>query len=101
MEDCGELPERDQGQFEGHRTFRAIEAHTDTSSPARQENGGIHAEPPYFVTHFHQDGGVAQWQNGIFGVSWHGISFGTRTLCAVHMNGFHGRQSQVKTPPHR
>jgi hypothetical protein len=41
MEDFGELPEGDQGQFEGHRTFRALEAHADTSLAGRQENGAV------------------------------------------------------------
>jgi hypothetical protein len=60
-------PEGDQGQFEGHRTFRALEAHADTSLAGRQENGGVHAEAPDFASDFHQDGGVGEWQNGIFG----------------------------------
>ena len=76
MEDFGELPEGDQGQFEGHRTFRALEAHADTSLAGRQENGGVHAEAPDFASYLHQDGGVGEWQNGIFGVSWHGVSLG-------------------------
>ena len=98
MEDFGELPEGDQRQFEGHRTFRALEAHADTSLTGRQENGGVHAEAPDFASYFHQDGGVGQWQNGIFRVSWHGVSLGTgKHFCAVHMNGFQGRQSQVRT----
>ena len=102
MEDFSELPEGDQGQFEGHQTFRALEAHADTSLAGRQENGGIHAEAADFASDLHQDGGVGEWQNGIFGVSWHGVFVGRRKhFCAVHMNGFQGRQSQVKTPPSR
>ncbi len=76
MEDFGELPEGDQRQFEGHRTFRALEAHADTSLTGRQENGGVHAEAPDFASYFQQDGGVGEWQNGIFGVSGHGVSLG-------------------------
>jgi hypothetical protein len=85
MEDFGELPEGDQGQFEGHRTFRALEAHADTSLAGRQENGGVHAEAPDFASDLHQDGGVGEWQNGIFGVSWHGVSLGAgNTLRRPH-----------------
>ena len=97
MEDFGELPERDQRQFEGHRTFWAFEAHADASSAGRQENSGVHAEAADVGSYLYQDGGVGQWQNGIFGVSWHGVSLGAGILCAVHMNGFPGRQSQVRS----
>jgi hypothetical protein len=76
MENFGELPEGDQGQFEGHRTFRALEAYTNTSLAGRQENSGVHAEAPDFASDLHQEGGVGEWQNGIFGVSWHGVSLG-------------------------
>ena len=85
MENFGELPEGDQGQFEGHRTFRALEAYTDTSLAGRQESGGVHAEAPDFASDLHQDGGVGEWQNGIFGVSWHGVSLGAgNTLRRPH-----------------
>jgi hypothetical protein len=76
MEDFGELPERDQRQLEGHGTLRAVEAYTDTSLAGRQKNGGVHAEAPGFAGYLHQDGGVSEWLNGIFGVSWHGVSLG-------------------------
>jgi hypothetical protein len=61
MEDFGELPERDQRQFEGHRTFRALEAHADTSLAGRQENGGVHAEAADFASYFTR---MEAWVNG-------------------------------------
>ena len=76
MEDLGELPEGDQRQFEGHRTLRAVEAHLTPSSAGRQENSGVHAEAPDFAGQLYSQGGVGQWQNGIFRVSWHGVSSG-------------------------
>jgi hypothetical protein len=44
MEDFGELPEGDQGQLEGHRTFRALEA-------LQRQNGTPFG---HFVTGNHQ-----------------------------------------------
>jgi hypothetical protein len=76
VEDFGELPERDQRQFEGHRAFRPFEAHPNSSLARRQQNGGVHAKAADFAGYFYRQGGVAQWQNSLFRVSWHGISLG-------------------------
>jgi hypothetical protein len=56
-----------------------------TSLAGRQESGGVHAEAPEVASELHQDGGVGQWQNGIFRVGWHGVSLGTgKHLCRPH-----------------